>query len=123
VYVSTQVAVVNTKFPELGELVLRRAILQFRRAFKRNDKPVCMAATKLLAHLVMQQVGVQQSESSPCSRPYTSENTAAWAPSRRELTPNTPRFPSVDRAESAARLKAVASKHCRHLLDRSLRLL
>jgi len=51
-----QVAVVNTKFPELGELVLRRAILQFRRAFKRNDKPVCMAATKLLAHLVMQQV-------------------------------------------------------------------
>lgn len=53
-----QVAVVNTKFPELGELVLRRAILQFRRAFKRNDKPVCMAATKLLAHLVMQQVCV-----------------------------------------------------------------
>jgi hypothetical protein len=30
--------------------------VQFRRAFKRNDKPVCMAATKLLAHLVMQQV-------------------------------------------------------------------
>lgn len=50
------VAVVNTKFPELGELVLRRAILQFRRAYKRNDKPVCMAATKLLGHLMMQQV-------------------------------------------------------------------
>ena len=38
------VAVVNTKFPELGELVLKRVILQFRRAFKRNDKPVCVAS-------------------------------------------------------------------------------
>jgi pre-mRNA-splicing factor CWC22 len=34
------VAVVNTKFPELGELLLKRIILQLRRAFKRNDK-VC----------------------------------------------------------------------------------
>jgi pre-mRNA-splicing factor CWC22 len=32
------VAVVNTKFPELGELLLKRIILQLRRAFKRNDK-------------------------------------------------------------------------------------
>ena len=32
------VAVVNTKFPELGELLLKRIILQFRRALKRNDK-------------------------------------------------------------------------------------
>ena len=50
------VAVVNTKFPELGELVLKRVILQFRRAFKRNDKPVCVAATRFLAHLINQQV-------------------------------------------------------------------
>ena len=50
------VAVVNTKFPELGELVLKRIILQFRRAFKRNDKPVCVAATRFLAHLINQQV-------------------------------------------------------------------
>ena len=50
------VAVVNTKFPELGELVLKRIVLQFRRAFKRNDKPVCVAATKFLAHLINQQV-------------------------------------------------------------------
>ncbi len=34
------VACVNTKFPELGELLLKRIILQLRRAFKRNDK-VC----------------------------------------------------------------------------------
>eukprot|EP00898_Chlorokybus_atmophyticus_P009133 jgi/Chlat1/9220/Chrsp98S08477 len=32
-------AVVNTKLPELGELLLKRAVLQFRRAYKRNDKP------------------------------------------------------------------------------------
>ena len=32
------VAVVNTKFPEVGELLLRRIVLQFKRAYKRNDK-------------------------------------------------------------------------------------
>ncbi|KAL2611804.1 hypothetical protein R1flu_023496 [Riccia fluitans] len=50
------VAVVNTKFPELGELLLKRIILQLRRAFKRNDKPVLLAAAKFIAHLVNQQV-------------------------------------------------------------------
>eukprot|EP00744_Colponema_vietnamica_P013634 GILI01019114.1.p1 GENE.GILI01019114.1~~GILI01019114.1.p1 ORF type:complete len:348 (-),score=94.89 GILI01019114.1:2-1045(-) len=50
------VAVVNTKLPEVGMLLLTRAILQFRRAFKRNDKIVCIAATKLLSHLVNQKV-------------------------------------------------------------------
>ena len=50
------VAVTNTKFPELGELVVKRVVLQFRRAFKRNDKSVCVAATKFLASLVNQQV-------------------------------------------------------------------
>ncbi|CAI5495350.1 unnamed protein product, partial [Closterium sp. Naga37s-1] len=50
------VAVVNTKFPELGELLLKRIILQFRRAFRRNDKPVLVAACRFLAHLCNQQV-------------------------------------------------------------------
>lgn len=50
------VAVVNTKFPELGELLLQRVVLQFRRAYKRNDKPVCSAACTFLAHLVNQAV-------------------------------------------------------------------
>lgn len=50
------VAVVNTKFPELGELLLKRIILQLRRAFKRNDKQVLLAAAKFVAHLVNQQV-------------------------------------------------------------------
>eukprot|EP00271_Cylindrocystis_brebissonii_P023040 TRINITY_DN9221_c0_g1_i2.p1 TRINITY_DN9221_c0_g1~~TRINITY_DN9221_c0_g1_i2.p1 ORF type:complete len:726 (+),score=168.69 TRINITY_DN9221_c0_g1_i2:311-2488(+) len=50
------VAVVNTKFPDLGRLLLVRTILQFRRAFKRNDKPVLLATTRFIAHLVNQQV-------------------------------------------------------------------
>jgi pre-mRNA-splicing factor CWC22 len=50
------VAVVNTKFPEIGELVIKRCVLQFRRAYKRNDKPVCVAATRFLAALINQQV-------------------------------------------------------------------
>ncbi|KAK1319756.1 hypothetical protein QJS10_CPB04g00004 [Acorus calamus] len=50
------VAVVNTKFPEVGKLLLKRIVLQLRRAYKRNDKPLLLAATKFIAHLVNQQV-------------------------------------------------------------------
>ena len=50
------VAVVNTKLPTVGALVLRRCVLQFRRAFRRNDKPVCLAAARFLAALVNQHV-------------------------------------------------------------------
>uniref|UniRef100_A0A0D6QVN7 MI domain-containing protein n=1 Tax=Araucaria cunninghamii TaxID=56994 RepID=A0A0D6QVN7_ARACU len=50
------VAVVNTKFPEVGNLLLRRIILQLKRAYKRNDKHVLIAAAKFIAHLVNQQV-------------------------------------------------------------------
>lgn len=32
------VAIINTKLPQVGELVLTRLISQFRRSFKRNDK-------------------------------------------------------------------------------------
>jgi pre-mRNA-splicing factor CWC22 len=32
------VAIINTKIPQVGELVLTRLISQFRRSFKRNDK-------------------------------------------------------------------------------------
>jgi len=37
---AAMVAVVNTKFPQVGDLLLRRIILQLKRAYKRNDK-VC----------------------------------------------------------------------------------
>lgn len=32
------VAIVNTKLPQVGELLLTRLISQFRRSYKRNDK-------------------------------------------------------------------------------------
>ena len=35
---------------------MRRIILQLKRAFKRNDKPLLLAATKFIAHLANQQV-------------------------------------------------------------------
>eukprot|EP00879_Flechtneria_rotunda_P006154 GHRR01006471.1.p1 GENE.GHRR01006471.1~~GHRR01006471.1.p1 ORF type:complete len:946 (+),score=354.04 GHRR01006471.1:464-3301(+) len=50
------VSVVNTKFLELGELLLHRVIAQFKRAYKRNDKPITIAAAKFLAHLINQGV-------------------------------------------------------------------
>ncbi|KAJ3177764.1 pre-mRNA-splicing factor cwc22 [Geranomyces variabilis] len=50
------VAVVNTKFPQIGELLLTRLVIQFRRAYKRSDKTVCLATAKFLAHLVNQKV-------------------------------------------------------------------
>ncbi|KAL5225098.1 hypothetical protein ABZP36_011737 [Zizania latifolia] len=50
------VAVVNTKFPEIGRLLLVRVVLQLKRAYKRNDKPQLLAATKFIAHLVNQVV-------------------------------------------------------------------
>ncbi|PIA53648.1 hypothetical protein AQUCO_00900311v1 [Aquilegia coerulea] len=53
---SALVAVVNTKFPEVGELLLKRIVLQLKRAYKRNDKHQLLAATKFVAHLVNQQV-------------------------------------------------------------------
>ncbi|KAK4257593.1 hypothetical protein QN277_007161 [Acacia crassicarpa] len=54
--IAALVAVVNTKFPEVGDLLLRRILLQLKRAYKRNDKPQLLAAVKFIAHLVNQQV-------------------------------------------------------------------
>jgi pre-mRNA-splicing factor CWC22 len=49
-------AIVNTKLPQVGELLVNRLIMQFRKAFKRNDKSVCHSSTTFLAHLINQQV-------------------------------------------------------------------
>ena len=32
------VAIVNTKFPQTGELIARRLLVRFRKGFRRNDK-------------------------------------------------------------------------------------
>lgn len=49
-------AIVNTKLPQVGELLVHRLIVQFRKAYKRNDKAVCLSSTTFLAHLINQQV-------------------------------------------------------------------
>lgn len=53
---ATMVAIVNTKLPQVGELLLKRLITQFKKGFKRNDKAVCLSATTFIAHLCNQQV-------------------------------------------------------------------
>ncbi|CAG8782924.1 13729_t:CDS:2, partial [Gigaspora margarita] len=45
------VAIINTKLPQIGELVLTRLIVQFRKAYRRNDKTTCLATTTFIAHL------------------------------------------------------------------------
>ena len=32
------VAIVNTKFPQVGELIIKRVIVNFKKGFRRNDK-------------------------------------------------------------------------------------
>ncbi|CAF0826937.1 unnamed protein product [Adineta ricciae] len=50
------VSVINTKFPQIGELVVKRLISSFRRTYQRNDKTHCLATTRFIAHLVNQNV-------------------------------------------------------------------
>jgi len=53
---AAMVAIVNTKLPQVGELLVNRLVIQFRKAFRRNDKSVCLSSTTFLAHLINQQV-------------------------------------------------------------------
>lgn len=53
---ATMTAIVNTKLPQVGELLLHRLIVQFKKAYKRNDKAVCLSSTTFIAHLCNQQV-------------------------------------------------------------------
>jgi len=50
------VAVINSKLPEVGELVVHRCILQFRQAFRRKNKILTVAACTFLGHLFHQAV-------------------------------------------------------------------
>ncbi|KAK9887829.1 hypothetical protein WA026_000142 [Henosepilachna vigintioctopunctata] len=50
------VAIINSKFPNIGELLLRRLVLQFKRGFKQNNKTICISAATFIAHLVNQGV-------------------------------------------------------------------
>lgn len=53
---ATLISILNTKLPDIGELTLKRLILQFRRSYKRNDKTQCLASVMFMAHLVNQRV-------------------------------------------------------------------
>lgn len=53
---AAMVAIVNTKLPAVGELLVKRLVLRFRKAFRRNDKAVCLSTTTFIAHLTNQQV-------------------------------------------------------------------
>ena len=46
------VAVVNTKLPEVGEIVLARTILQVKRAYAASDAGVAGAGLALVAHFL-----------------------------------------------------------------------
>jgi pre-mRNA-splicing factor CWC22 len=50
------VSVINTKFPEIGLLILKRLILHFRKSYKRNDKSSCLCVGQFIAHLINQGV-------------------------------------------------------------------
>ncbi|KAJ1811756.1 pre-mRNA-splicing factor cwc22, partial [Coemansia sp. RSA 2598] len=50
------VAVINTKLPIVGDLLVTRLVLQFRRAFNRDDKDRCISTAMFLAHLTNQRV-------------------------------------------------------------------
>ncbi|KAH7705275.1 pre-mRNA-splicing factor CWC22, partial [Aphelenchoides avenae] len=50
------VAIINSKFPNIGELILRRLVIQFKRSFRRNDKTTCITVSKFIGHLANQRV-------------------------------------------------------------------
>uniref|UniRef100_A0A0K8SYN4 MI domain-containing protein n=2 Tax=Lygus hesperus TaxID=30085 RepID=A0A0K8SYN4_LYGHE len=47
---------INSKFPNIGELLLKRVVIRFKRAYKRNDKVVCVSSATFIAHLINQRV-------------------------------------------------------------------
>ena len=49
------VAIMNAKFPHIGELTIKRVITNFKKGFRRNDK-VAIGSANFLAHLCNQQV-------------------------------------------------------------------
>eukprot|EP00531_Pseudo-nitzschia_arenysensis_P009954 CAMPEP_0116145296 /NCGR_PEP_ID=MMETSP0329-20121206/16509_1 /TAXON_ID=697910 /ORGANISM="Pseudo-nitzschia arenysensis, Strain B593" /LENGTH=737 /DNA_ID=CAMNT_0003640875 /DNA_START=110 /DNA_END=2324 /DNA_ORIENTATION=+ len=50
------IAVINSKLPEIGELMVNRAILAFRRYYKQRDKASCQAVCVYIVHLFHQGV-------------------------------------------------------------------
>eukprot|EP00835_Amoeboradix_gromovi_P001024 NODE_40_length_29852_cov_0.370215.p3 type:complete len:515 gc:universal NODE_40_length_29852_cov_0.370215:545-2089(+) len=53
---SSCVAILNSKFPSIGELLIKRLVIQFKKSYKRQQKPYCLAITTFIAHLTNQYV-------------------------------------------------------------------
>lgn len=49
-------AVLNSKFPDIGELLVRRLVHRFKDGFKTDNKLLCLSSTNFLALLVLQKV-------------------------------------------------------------------
>lgn len=49
-------AIINMKFPQIGELLLKRLIAQFKTSYKQNKKDQCLSTCRFIAHLVNQNV-------------------------------------------------------------------
>ncbi len=50
------VSIINSRIPEIGHLLVRRLLLQFRRAYSRSDEVLLSCVCKFLAHLLNQRV-------------------------------------------------------------------
>jgi pre-mRNA-splicing factor CWC22 len=50
------VALINSKLPAVGKLIVFRLIQQFQKAYRRNDKLTCIGSLKFIAHLFNQKV-------------------------------------------------------------------
>lgn len=53
---SSLIAIINSKIPEIGELLSKRLVLQFKKNYLRNNKEICSSALVFLGHLVNQRV-------------------------------------------------------------------
>ncbi|PRP84533.1 pre-mRNA-splicing factor CWC22 [Planoprotostelium fungivorum] len=53
---AAMIAIINTKMPELGNLVIRRLVLNFKKAFNRNDRAGCTSSILFIGHLFNQQM-------------------------------------------------------------------
>ena len=49
-------AIINMEFPQIGELLLKRLIVQFKMSYKQNKKEQCLNTCKFIAHLINQDV-------------------------------------------------------------------
>lgn len=49
-------AIINMKFPQIGELLLKRLILQFKMSYKQNKKNQCLSTSIFIAQLINQNV-------------------------------------------------------------------